>query len=96
MGFKIRINLNKGNIPKFKLAKSIFTLKDSTSAAWIFFFQNIELKFMFSKKATKIDEIFTIDLTVTVKFGNKECFDEELIGIKEPFPVNNLPFTSYE
>ena len=25
----------------------------------------IELKFMFSKKATKIDEIFTVDLTLT-------------------------------
>ena len=24
----------------------------------------------------------------------KECFDKEPIGIKEPFPMNNLPFTS--
>ena len=32
----------------------------------------------------------------TVKLGNKERFDKELIGIKEPFPVTNLPFTSYE
>ena len=30
----------------------------------------------------------------TVKLGNKERFDKELIGIKEPFPVTNLPFTS--
>ena len=30
----------------------------------------------------------------TVKLGNKERFDKELIGNKEPFPVNNLPFTS--
>ena len=30
----------------------------------------------------------------TVKFGNKERFDKEQIGIKEPFPVTNLPFTS--
>ena len=35
-------------------------------------------------------------LCSTVKLGNKECFDKELIGIKEPFPVTNLPFTSYE
>ena len=30
----------------------------------------------------------------TVKLGNKERFDKEQIGIKEPFPVINLPFTS--
>ena len=28
----------------------------------------ILVKFMFSKKATKIDEIFTVDLTVTTYF----------------------------
>jgi hypothetical protein len=33
-------------------------------------------------------------LRTTVKLGNKERFDKELIGIKEPFPVTNLPFTS--
>ena len=31
---------------------------------------------------------------ITVKLGNKERFDKEQIGIKEPFPVTNLPFTS--
>jgi hypothetical protein len=30
----------------------------------------------------------------TVKLDNKERFDKEQIGIKEPFPVTNLPFTS--
>ena len=30
----------------------------------------------------------------TVKLGNKERFDKEQIGIKEPFPVTNEPFTS--
>ena len=30
----------------------------------------------------------------TVKLGNKERFDKEQIGIKEPFPVTNLQFTS--
>ena len=30
----------------------------------------------------------------TVKLGNKERFDKELIDVKEPFPVTNLPFTS--
>ena len=28
-----------------------------------------------------------------VKLGNKERFDKEKIGIKEPFPVTNLTFT---
>ena len=31
----------------------------------------------------------------TVKLGNKEQFDKEQIGIKEPFAVTNLPFTLY-
>ena len=30
----------------------------------------------------------------TVKLGIKELFDKEQIGIKEPFPVTNLTFTS--
>ena len=30
----------------------------------------------------------------TVKLGNKERFNKEQIGLKEPFPVTNLPFTS--
>ena len=30
----------------------------------------------------------------TVKLGNKEQFDKEHIGVKEPFPVTNLQFTS--
>ena len=36
-----------------------------------------------------------IDVRSTVKPGNKEQFDKEQIGIKEPFPVTNMPFTSY-
>ena len=36
----------------------------------------------------------TWSLCNTVKLGNKERFDKEQIGIKEPFPVTNLPFTS--
>ena len=32
-------------------------------------------------------------LLSTVKLGNKERFDKEQIGIKEPFPATNLPFT---
>ena len=31
----------------------------------------------------------------TVKLGNKERFDKEQIGIKEPFPVTKCQFTSY-
>ena len=29
-----------------------------------------------------------------MKDSHKERFDKEQIGIKEPFPVTNLPFTS--
>ena len=36
---------------------------------------------------------FVLSLQSTVKLGNKERFDKEQIGIKEPFPVTNLPFT---
>ena len=36
-------------------------------------------------------ELLTFDNTV--KLGNMERFDKELIGIKEPFPVTNLPFS---
>jgi hypothetical protein len=30
----------------------------------------------------------------TVKLGDKEQFDKEQIGVKEPFSVTNLQFTS--
>ena len=36
----------------------------------------------------------TLALSYKVELGNKELFDKEQIGIKEPFPVTNLPFTS--
>ena len=32
--------------------------------------------------------------TTTVKLGDKERFDKEQIGVKEPFPLTNLLFTS--
>ena len=32
------------------------------------------------------------NIVSTVKHGNKERFDKEQIGIKEPFPVSNLHF----
>ena len=30
----------------------------------------------------------------TVKLGDKELFDKEQIGVREPFAMTNLPFTS--
>ena len=33
-------------------------------------------------------------LKCTVKLGDTERFDKEQIGVKEPFPVTNLLFTS--
>ena len=36
---------------------------------------------------------FLVDLLLhTIKLGNKERFDKEQIGIKEPFHVTNFPF----
>jgi hypothetical protein len=46
-------------------------------------------------QSTRREEIRAL-FCYTVKLGNKERFVKELIGIKEPFPVTNLPFTSYE
>ena len=37
---------------------------------------------------------FVFNIGYSVKLGNKDRFDKEQIGIKEPFPVTNLPFTS--
>ena len=34
--------------------------------------QNLRLKFIFSKKATKIDKIFTVDLTFTTIASNRK------------------------
>jgi hypothetical protein len=36
----------------------------------------------------------TLEFDTTVKLGNKERFDKEQIGVKEPFPVTNCQFTS--
>ena len=36
----------------------------------------------------------TVETYTTVKLGDKERFDKEQIGKKEPFPVTNFPFTS--
>ena len=45
---------------------------------------------MFLKPVTCIQVL----KTPLVELGNKERFDMEQIGIKEPFPVTNSPFTS--
>ena len=43
---------------------------------------------------SRVPKILQRNYSCTVKLGNKERFDKEQIGIKEPFPVTNLPFTS--
>ena len=40
------------------------------------------------------DSVIEVQKCSTVKLVNKERFDKEQIGFKEPFPVTNLPFTS--
>jgi len=47
-------------------------------------------------KANFARQILQSKSSSTVKLGNKERFDKELIDIKELFPVTNLPFTSLE
>ena len=37
--------------------------------------------------------MYTTFETDTVKLGDKERFDEEQIGVKEPFSVTNCQFT---
>ena len=37
---------------------------------------------------------WTHSIAYTVKLGDKERFDKEQIGVKEPFPVTNCQFTS--
>ena len=37
---------------------------------------------------------FVFNIGYTVKLGDKDRFDKEQIGVKEPFPVTNLQFTS--
>ena len=58
---------------------------------------------MNSKSCYTILEIYLIHITnrlllitnvSTVKLGNKELFDKEQIGIKEPFLVTNFTFSS--
>ena len=38
--------------------------------------------------------IFITPMMVQSNLALRNCFDKEQIGIKEPFPVTNLPFTS--
>ena len=51
------------------------------------------LLFCLGKKTFK-PTIFWVPFLNTVKLGDKERFDKEQIGVKEPFPVTNCQFTS--
>ena len=39
-----------------------------------------------------LQEVF-LSKKCTVKFGNKERFEKEQIGVKEPLPMTNCQFT---
>ena len=54
----------------------------------------ILLSFWITYRFSKKKNSGLYDYEITVKLGNRERFDKEQIGIKEPFPVTNLPFTS--
>ena len=57
-------------------------------------YKNVLLKYISPHKYMYQSNYRLCGLSSTVKLGNKERFDKEQIGIKEPFPVTNLPFTS--
>ena len=51
----------------------------------------------FLKKDPHLNNTPNLMLTIlqsTVKFCDKERFDKEQIGVKEPFPVTNCQFTT--
>ena len=39
-------------------------------------------------------DYYKMPIDNTVKLGDKERFDKEQIGVKEPFPMTNCQFTS--
>ena len=39
--------------------------------------------------------VYLLPLDNTVELGDKECFDKEQIGVKEPFLVTKCQFTSW-
>ena len=54
----------------------------------------LRVSYFLKKDSTNFFEKVVDNFAGTVKLGNKELFDKEQIGIKEPLPVTNLPFTS--
>ena len=50
---------------------------------------SIRLLLLFSIEYPNV-KLFVKILICTVKLGDKERFDKEQIGVKEPFPVTNL------
>ena len=56
----------------------------------MYFFVSTGLKFMFSKKATKIDEIFTINLTLCSK---RQIDSEDFVNFRGLSFLENMNFT---
>ena len=56
--------------------------------------QNFYNCILFVMKRPKIDRLINIPKRITVKLGDKERFDKEQIGVKEPFSMTNCQFTS--
>jgi hypothetical protein len=53
-----------------------------------------KIELLSSSKSWSTRGIEELIKSCTVKLGDKEQFDKEQIGVKEPLPVTNLPFTS--
>ena len=92
-------------INKIWLKKVTYPCIGSFSFLWIFFTINFipilvwtssALKGIFAALREKVlIHCYTCNWMIsTVKLGKKERLDKEQFGIKEPFPVTNLPFTS--
>ena len=54
----------------------------------------VAIQKVFVQFETVQDVVSTLIHNIIVKLGDKERFDKEQIGVKEPFPVTNCQFTS--
>ena len=81
-------------------AQSTRQLLGSLNQKWLLALIEVTCCAPFGKeKAVRLQRHLTIcsltkDLVCTVKLGDKEWFDKEQIGVKEPFAVTNFQLTS--
>ena len=82
-------------VQEFKCNFSFYWSGSKVRSGWDISFEDISFEdISFEDISCKYISCEDISFEDTVKLGNKEWFDKEQIGIKEPFPLTNLPFTS--